>query len=661
MDRHMHMLGPVDTAFWQLDNYRTPMNLGGILILGGEIDFEKLIELIDSRLHMAPAYKQKVVNAPMNLGEPTWAFDPSFDVRNHMFQLELDNPGNDIQLRKLCGELVSGMLDRDKPLWELYQINGLADGKTAILFKVHHCMVDGISAVELFALMMDFTSDVSEPRRKPIYHPPPLPTKTQLLQESVVKAVPHRWNILKKVGTEALDIGMGMLDRNQRKKTLMGVVSVINDNLTPIKKLAISGKNSGDIRLAWVDFPLQEIRAIKKVRRASVNDVVLTLIATAIGKYQESHGEETGQDFVRIVIPVNMRSEGVEEMEGNRISVLPIEIPIYGDILERLSAVQEYTSVMKDANLSSVIDMALSFPSLIPAVTQPALWGVAPMIFGLLAHTWCTNVPGPQIPLYLLGQPLEQAMGFFPNNPSMGLATVVLSYNQRVTMNLMGDANIIEDIDVIRDHLQAAYEELRDAAGVKPSEPAAAIKPEPEPVAIEKRTESAAITAAEAPAPPKEKPVVKAKKAAKETEKADDTPPEKPKLMSQGWADNLHEEINNSRAYYDASKRWTAGALGMIMTASPQHGFDEDTGVYLDLLRGKCKEATSMPARDLKGKADFVLEGDYDSWMEVLEGRSQALPMIMRGKIRLSKGAMRKLMPFTKSAQELVNCAMRVT
>lgn len=648
----MQMLGPVDTAFWQLDNDITPMNLGGILIVDGPIDFDQLVRLVDSRLHMAPLYQQRVMRTPLNLGEPTWAYDPDFYVENHMFRLRLDAPGTEDQLRELCGQLISSTLDRSKPLWELYMIEGLENDYTAIMFKVHHCMVDGISAVELFTLMLDFSDDTPDFKRKPVYNPPKDPGTTDLLRHAVTKAVPHRWNILKKIGSEAMDLGMGMVDRRQRKKTLMGLVSFINDNLTPIKPLAISGKNSGDIRLAWVEFSLADIKAIRRQRRSSINEVMLSILGGAIGKYQENYGDNMDQDFVRVVVPVNMRTGDTGETFGNRISVLPIEVPLFMDPLERLASVKEYSMLMKESNLSSTLDMVLSLPSLIPSVAQPVLWNIAPRVFGLLAHTWCTNVPGPQIPLYLLGRRMVQVMGFFPINPSMGLATVILSYNQRITMNLMADAAIVPDVAVMRDYLRESFEELRAAAGVEPSEP---IELEREPAQNADDAES--NDEADAPPPPKEAPAAHTPKPADSKSE----PAEKPKLMSPAWASALHDEINSSRAYYDASRRWTAGSVGMVMKASPKNDFPEDVGVYLDLFRGKCREADSMPVPDLKRRADFILEGTYDVWMEILDGRSQALPMIMRGRLRLTKGAMRKLLPFTKSSQELVNCAMRIS
>lgn len=678
-DRHMQPLGPVDSAFYYLDNPLTPMNIGGIMIVEGQFDFDKLVELVDARLHMAPLYQQRVINTPMNMGEPTWVFDSDFFIRNHVFRLQLDPPGQEEQLRALCGRLVGSMLDRDKPLWELYVIEGLQGNRTAILFKVHHCMVDGLSAVELFTLMLDFTPDEPKIPAKPLYNPPKTPGNMGLLRQAASQALPHRWKLLRKLGTDAVDIGMNFLDRDKRKRTLMGLVSVINDNLSPIRRLGINGQNTGNIQVAWTEFQLADIKAIRKARGVSVNDVMLTILGTGIDRYLRQHGGTNEQPFVRVIIPVNMREPNREEDFGNRISLLPIEVPLEElPVLERLEAVRDYTRLMKEAELADSFDMALTLPSLLPAVGQPLVWSVVPRVFSLLAHTWCTNVPGPQLPLYLLGNKLQSIYGFFPLNPSMGLACVILSYNQKITMNLIADAGIVEDPVGLRNHLNAALDDLRKASGVKPSQPIV-IEPDP-PAKTPSIEESAAeiVAAAEAKQAQKAQDAQNGTRSAPPvdaTDMADTTPPqpvaptsggngqkhEKPKLMSEEWAQALHAAINTSRDYYDASKRWTAGSIGMVMHASPANGFNEDSAVWLDLYRGKSRAARSLSIQEVKQVADFVLEASYENWMDVLSGREKALPMIMRGKLRLSKGAMRKLLPYTKSAEELVNCAMSVS
>lgn len=648
-NRHMQMLGPVDTAFWHLDTEITPMNIGSVMLFDGRIDFDKLVTYVDTHLHLAPLYKQRVINAPFNMTEPTWVFDDDFHIDYHIRRVALPEPGTDEQLREVAGRLISGRLNPEKPLWELYMVEGLQGERTALVIKVHHCMVDGISAIELFTLLLDFTEDETTIQEKPLYNPPPTPSDFDLLQASLRRSIPHRMNILKHVGGDALKVMVGLLERDQRKKILTGMVSIINDHLTPIRKLPINGANTGELTFAWAEFPLDDIKAIRRARRASVNDVMLTILGTAIGRYVEEKGNTTNQDFVRIICPVDMRRGEDVSHDGNRISTISVEVPFYtGDVLERLDAVAQYSRVMKDSQLATMLDGVLSMPSLAHPSVQPVIWGLAPGVFAALAHMWCTNVPGPQIPMYLMGHRMTHVAGFFPLNPSMGLASVVLSYDGKIAISLVADSGIVPDVPLLQTYLEDAYIELCDAVGFAPKLRDPVVEDE------EEEVETPPIIPDEAPPPVTQNGSSTAVSAQPKTET-------RPRLMTDAWAKALQEVINTSKSYYDASTRWTAGALAFVMKASPENGYPQDSAVLLDLYRGKCRMGRGLPVAQAYEEAAFVLEGSYHSWMNVLEGRSQPIPMIVRGQLKLKKGALPRLLPFTRSAQELVKCAMQVS
>jgi putative sterol carrier protein len=523
--------------------------------------------------------------------------------------------------------------------------------------------------------------------------------------------------------------------------------------------------------LGWAEFPLAEVRAIRSTRGASVNDVMLTLLGGAVDAYAREAGEKTKQKFLRALVPVNVRVEEEKGDFGNRISVLPIDIPFgIADPLERLQAVTEYSQVMKNSSLSKGLDMVLTIPSLMPSVAQPLIWQAAPVAFSLLAHTWCTNVAGPQIPMYVMGHQLLHTYGYFPLNPSMGLACVITSYNQKISMTLIADAGIVPDVTELVTHLKDFYYSLRSAAKVpvtgpvteppkaetprgesevqraevnsppvaesRPSQtspgPAAGVKlgeaqpsvlrepppatkgdvsiagtvpsPTAAPSAVEADTQPASTTASlkEAVEAPSDRfsAVVEAESVAApaivaeapsngfsanaqvepallvlpvspavmdvvnhdvDTQPAVTNPSEKPKLFSEAWAQAYHDAINNNKAYYKASTRWEAGSLTFIMKASPRHGYVRDSAVWLDLHKGVCREAKSIQPEDAERQSAFVIEGDYTTWMDVLSGRVQPLVMIMRGKLRLKKGSITRLLPFTQSAQELIHSAQAIS
>ncbi len=657
-------LGPVDSAFYFVDDEKTPMNIGALTILSGKIPIEGLLKLLDERLHQAPIYRKRIVQAPFNLGEPGWVIDPEFAVQNHVFRATVPEPGTEEQLMEVAGRLVSGRLDRNRPLWRIYLIDGLSGGRSALLFKVHHCMVDGLSAVELFTLLFDLTPDPPPGRRPPVYDPPDLPSPRQLLTDAIRTAIPHRLKVVKKLGGDVGRLWEVVSDKERRRAALMGVANLINDNLRPIKKLMINGRNTGQITLAWAEFSLAEVRAIRAVRPgASVNEVMLTLLGAAVGRYLKTHHEHAQQDFLRVLVPVNMRMETEKGTLGNRIAVLPMDIPLYStDPLERLGATVTYSNTMKNSSLSIGVDLVLTLPALIPAPAQPLLWGFAPTVFALLAHTWCTNVAGPQIPVYVLGQQMTSSYGFFPLNPSMGLACVILSYNQKITMTLIADAGIIPDVNEMAGYLKAAFIELRNAAKV-PSIPPVVLgevpKAAPEPVVVP-------------PAAPKTEPAT-----APNAEPAAATPattiaeslhvPSTPNgssgkrhLFSEEWAQAYQQAINSNPNYYKASRGWENGPLAFIMRASPRDGYPSGSAVLLDLHKGECRAAHHVPVEEALSRAEYVIEGDYPSWMGVLAGHTSPLMLIIRGKLRLRKGSLSKLMPFTQSAQELVASAQRI-
>jgi WS/DGAT/MGAT family acyltransferase len=689
-------LGPVDTAFLHAESASSPMNIGGVAVYDGLMSFEALIEHVEARIHQIPTYLRRLIVPPLNLGQPRWMPDPDFDVRSHVFKVRLDAPGSDEQLRQMAGRLVSSCLDRGKPLWEIYLIEGLRDERTGLLFKVHHAMVDGIAAIELFTVLLDLTPDYTSHPSKPLHLPPPLPDGSQLLWEALSFDLNYKVDMLNKLGSQLGFLGWVIADREKRRHLFFGAASLMSDVLSPIKALAVNGRNTGSQELAWVEFPLPEVQAVRAKAGASVNDVMLAILARALDEYETVYHGRLGRSkkSVRVLIPVNMRSEVEQHDTHNRISVLPIDIPLgIDDPLALLRIVGEHTKVMKQSYLANGLDMILTLPSLYPAVTQPLVWSFAPTIFAAVAHTWCTNVAGPQLPVYMMGHEMLHSYGFFPLNPSMGVASVVMSYNGHISMTLVTDRGIVEDARLLRGYLQTAFEDLRAAAGVPPLEvvkpvslPTPASMPErtpvrePEPIAepvavpeVAMQPQPAAplvtsngsgkVEAAEIAAAAEVATVLEAVPVAVTTAVASETTtPTKTsyRLFSEGWADAFREAINSNVHYRRASTHWRAGALAFVMRASPRHGFSTGSAVWIDLDRGVCLATESLPAAQAAQRAAFVIEGDYPAWMRVLKNEIAPLAALARGDLRLTKGSMIKLLPFTQSAQELVHSAQHV-
>jgi WS/DGAT/MGAT family acyltransferase len=651
------------------------MNIGALTIFDGQIDYDDLVRVIEARLPKAPRYHQRIAQAAFNLGQPTWITDPNFYIGNHVKMLRLEPPGTEEQLRKMAGKLLSMTLDRDKPLWEVYLISGLPN-QTALFLKVHHCMVDGLAAVDLFSFFMDVSSEYElPPQKEHLFDPPPLPNEKDLLVDSLVRDIPHRFGLLKKLTKESLRIGGELLDPDKRLKTLVAVAHLINGNLSPIHKLPINGVNTGHQTMVWAEFPLEEVHAIRAQSHASVNDVMLEVLASAVEAYTQERGG-TNQEFLRVLMPINMREKEEKGDYGNRISVLPVDVPFnLADPLERLAAVKRYTQVLKESSLAYSMDLLLTLPSLMPAPTQASIWGLAPSIFSLLAHTWCTNVAAMSVPTYLLGHELKHVYGFFPLNPSMGLACVVVSYNGRITITLILDMGIIDDPSELEQHIKNAFAELRTAANVpeipltepvlSESEP---VSKDPEPAIVPHSFNGISMNGAGShdgaiQVLTLEEVTIEVTETEPTTneEVKSEAPTEKTyKLFSDEWAKVFQEVINHSADYRHASTGWTAGSLAFVMNAAPRYGFDEPASVLIDLYRGECRSARSLPLQQVMRAASFVIQGDYSAWIDVLKGRTAPLVALTTGRLHLKKGTMLRLVPYTRSANELVRCAQRV-
>lgn len=695
MDRYGSILGSVDSAFYFVEKPETPMNIGALTIYEGIIPFDALVALIDSRLFRTPRYLQRVVQPPLNLGQPTWIPDPSFYIGNHIKQVDLPAPGTEAQLKALAGQLLSRTLPRDRPLWEIHVINGLP-GHTAIFFKVHHCMVDGLAAIDLFTMLMDLTADQPPtPEPKPLYDPPAIPDPVTLTLDSFVRDWSHRFALLDKIGKEVTRLGASVFDPSKRLPMLVSAAHLINDNLKPIRRLPINGTNRGDQGIIWHECLLSDVNAIRKPFGATVNDVMLAVFADAIERYSARFGA-LEQRFLRVLIPVNLRTDdAVHEDSGNRISVLPIDIPFgAGSPLERLRTLVKFTTVMKESGLSLVMDMLLTVPSLIPSTLQPLVWEVAPAAFSILAHTWCTNVAAAPIPVFMMGHVLEHIYGYFPLNPSMGLAAVVVSYNGHVTMTLIYDHGIISDPAALEKDMRDAFVDLCSVVGVTPapiptdyaalssaaarpsvpsvaSVPAVPVAPTSPPVEVALPVVStpppsmnghssnghavtADVKAAVTSAPPPEPAPVRAAPAKVIVEEV------RYRLFSDEWAQQFRQVINTSDEYRKAGANWTSGSLVFVMDAAPRYGFDQPSAVYLDLYRGVCRDAHAIPHAEAQRAANFVIAGDHATWMEVLRDGASPLRMLTTGRLRLQKGLMLQLIPHTRSANELVVCARHV-
>ena len=459
-------LSPEDAAFLLMDTDASPQNIGSIAIFEGDIDLERFIANIESKVHLIPRYRQRVVNAPLNLARATWEDDPEFDVSRHVFETWLEEPGADQQLVTLASRLFEARLDRNRPLWEMTLVHGLSGGRCAVISKVHHCLVDGVGGVEMLMIVLDVSPNASAalPPEAP-YEPRPMPSRLSLAIDALFDSAEERVERWASLQRGLVDIMIG--GDSEGLRTLgRGLRRALPYFTAPVQRAFFNGEFSPKRQIAITSFPFEQVRAVRKAATGTVNDVVLTVLSLALREYLRRHGETVdGREF-RVLLPVNVRPEDASGQWGNHISMLLVELPLYmADPLDMLAVIAERTERLKQEHAADGIAMIAQALMGLPAPLLGVL-GVAPPPRNNVANMVCTNVPGPMIPLYSVGHRLLEHYALAPLGWEMGMGVAVTSYNQRLYVTAQADAALADDMDEFRDLLEDAYGAVCGAAGV---------------------------------------------------------------------------------------------------------------------------------------------------------------------------------------------------
>jgi WS/DGAT/MGAT family acyltransferase len=473
-------LTPMDAFFLYAETEAAPMSVGATLIFEGRLPIVKFKEHIASRLHLVPRYRQRVVPAPFNISNPTWEDDPDFDIDNHIFRVKLNKPGTEQQLQQLKGQIFTGMLDRGKPLWEMYVVESLSEKRSAVILKVHHAMVDGVAGISLAYLFLDVTPEIPKKAQKPRFKPAPLPDMKARLQDALwdnmVDNVVHWLRFGNNIKEFAIQFGFDELKCAVKKFAM-----TIGGFLMPLKRLPFNGPFSGKRLQVWREYAYSDARAIRAMCGGTLNDVVLTVLAAAMRKYVEEHADDDLGKYqsLRVLVPVNVRRERERAALGNRISFLPVEIPFgVEDPIELLHAVHERMRELKDAHVADSVSLMFDALQGSPVPLQSMLLSavanpVAQRLLGQIvevppANLICTNVPGPQIPLYAFGHRMLAMYGVVPTCLGMGVNCAVVSYDQKLFVSFVGDAQAGGDaVAEIMECFDQKFKELRDATDVK--------------------------------------------------------------------------------------------------------------------------------------------------------------------------------------------------
>ncbi len=456
----MDRLSALDFSFLTNESASSHMHVGAVLIFEGPPpSYEDLCEHILSRLHLVPRFRQRLAYPPVPTGRPFWIDDTSFNLEYHVRHSALPAPGSEDQLKRMAARVFSQQLDRSRPLWELWLVQGLTRKRFAFVTKTHHALVDGVSGVDIATVLFDAqpVPEPAEPERDWVPHPEPSAAELLARDAQAVATAPLK---LAQRAEQAIEHPRRLLSRASETLEALGEVSWNFAN--PAPKVPLNVRIGPHRRYTWVRADLGQFRRIKSAFGGTVNDVVLAVVTGGLRTWLQSRGVRTEGLELRAQVPVSIRSEDEHGQLGNRILAVRAPLPVYiEDPVMRLRAVTEAMRDIKRSKQALGAEVITRFNDFAPPtlLAQAARLHFSTRLF----NTVVTNVPGPQIPLYVLGRELQDCfpVGFLP--PNQALFTAIMSYNGGLNFGLLGDYDAMYDLDVVADGIEHAITELAEA------------------------------------------------------------------------------------------------------------------------------------------------------------------------------------------------------
>jgi len=450
-------LSPLDASFLFVEESTTPMHVGGLMTFGDTpgFDADRFVAQIGERLAGVPRYRQKIREVPVHLGLPVWVDDPGFELDYHVRRSALPAPGSDAQLRELVGRLMSRQLDRARPLWEIYLVEGLSDDRFAIVTKIHHAMVDGLSSIDVGTVLLDVTPT---PRESPPddWHPAPEPSGLELAAGAVQEQLLRPQLMFGTAQRALLDVRSvvrtgGAMLAAARSASRPAPANPLN---APIGKQRRYGTSAG---------ALAEYKAIRMAHGGTVNDVVLAVVTGALRRWMTTRGEPVrATTTVRAMVPVSVRARSTGGRLGNQISAYFVDLPVgEPDPVARLKSV---TSAMAGHKSSGQAIGASALIGLVGLAT-PTLHSMSARLTSSMSsrvfNVVVTNVPGPQFPLYAMGARMRDMYPVVPLAKGQAVSIGITSYDGGIFYGLNADRDAMGDVDVLADAIGASLDELR--------------------------------------------------------------------------------------------------------------------------------------------------------------------------------------------------------
>src|ERR1044072_1078009 len=425
-------LSGLDSSFLHMERAGAHMHVASAILFEGPAPcHEEFRDHIESRLHLVPRFRQKLRFVPFDQGRPVWVDDPHLNLDYHVRQTALPDPGSEEQLRNLAARIFSQQLDRTKPLWELWLVEGLEGGRFAIVGKSHHALVDGVSGVDITTVLFDLEKEPeNSPVRPPKWAPRPEPTDLHLLGEA-----------LRERATSPREIVRGMRAALRGPRQVLrgvGATSKMLGAATAAPQTPFNVEIGPHRRIAFVRADLSDLKQVKNEHGGTVNDVVLSIVTGALGNYLRARGHDTEGMEMRAMVPVSVRTEEERGALGNRIAAMMAPLPVWcEDPVQRLHLVTETMGDLKGSGQAVGAEILTRITDFAPPTitSQAARLQPAHRFFNLVV----TNVPGPQFPLYVLGREMEAIFPLVPLARRQALCVGIMSYNGQVDFGLVGD------------------------------------------------------------------------------------------------------------------------------------------------------------------------------------------------------------------------------
>ncbi|HEX9994959.1 MAG TPA: wax ester/triacylglycerol synthase family O-acyltransferase [Acidimicrobiales bacterium] len=455
-------MSPLDASFLHIEDGVNHMHIASVALFEGPAPaYADVVAMVRAKLPLVPRYRQVVRSVPFDLGRPVWVDDEHFNIEYHVRHTALPPPGTDAELRRLVGRVMSQQLDRARPLWELWMVEGLEDGRWAVLSKTHHCMVDGVSGTDLLSVVMD-TSPEPPPRLEDPWEPEPAPTRVALAAGAVIdlarspyeqfRAVRSATRVPRQFVAQVRDVAAG--------------VSASAGLARPTPHSTLNGPIGPHRRYAWASTTVDDIKAIRRALGGTFNDVVLAVITRGFRDLLLSRGEPVDR-VVRTLVPVSLRPRDVtgkavgDNTLANKVSAMFASLPVgIDDPVERLSAVSEQMKGLKESRQAMAGEALTSLSGFAPPMLLALGTRLAFRLPQRALNTVTTNVPGPQTPLYICGRRMLRAFPYVPIAGHIRVGVAIFSYAGEVSFGVTGDFDHAPDVQVLCDGILEGVAEL---------------------------------------------------------------------------------------------------------------------------------------------------------------------------------------------------------